>query len=164
MPSGLDRVLGLTALIQCLVHVLSRDGDPSGGGDVAGRDQGDLDGSHLLVLQRNRWLATRHGLDAPLVDPRTRERTTARVLARALADRLLDVGRELGCAEFLRSLRSWTWEPTDASSQVRAYSRRENLKDVVRLMTRVSASGPRVPSLSPSLESRSVMTSLGAYR
>ena len=125
--------LGLTALVQCLVHVLATDQD------LESRDLGEAHG-HDMVLRQNLWLASRHGLDAPLADPCTRRKVPARVLARGLIDRLLGVSRELGCSDFLENLRSKTWGPTGAVSQLMTYHGR-NLVDVARLMVRADSSG-----------------------
>ena len=141
MPLGLETVLGLTALVQCLVHVLAADQDPES------RDAGEAHGLDM-VLRQNLWLASRHGLDAPLADPCTRRKVPARALARGLIDRLLGVSWELGCSDFLENLRSKTWGPTGAVSQLMTYSRTGNLVDVARLMVRADSSGRWYPSLS----------------
>ncbi len=158
MPLGLEMVLGLTSLIQCLVHALSRGDDLPGSRIPASQDDRGLDGSsHQLVLERNRWLASRHGLDALLVDPYTRGKAPAHVIARGLIDHLTDVAKELDCALSLRSLRAKTWGPTGALSQLSTHSRTGNLKEVARLMTRADSSGLRHPSLVMSLDHEPLM-------
>jgi carboxylate-amine ligase len=153
MPLGLEMVLGLTSLIQCLVYALSRGDDLPGSKILASQDDRDCDRSaHQLILERNRWPASRHGLDAPLVDPFTRDKSLARVLARRLIDHLIDVAQELDCAHSLRSLRAKTWGPTGALSQLSTHTRTGNLKEVVRLMTRADSSGLRHLSLVPTLD------------
>jgi glutamate---cysteine ligase / carboxylate-amine ligase len=154
MPLGLESVLGLTALIECLVHFLSREKDPELDSNV-GSDATEADQARLLILQQNRWLAARHGLDAMLIDRFTHHKVPARVLARALTDRLIHVGRELGCAEHLQDLRVRTRRSNDAVTQTVTYARTNNLEDVVRLMTRADSSGHRQPSLSPLLHHKS---------
>ena len=158
MPLGLEMVLGLTSLIQCLVYTLSRGDDLPGSRAATSQDGRDSDrSSHQLILERNRWLASRHGLDAPLVDPYARGKAPARVLARGLIDHLSDVAQELDCALSLRSLRAKTWGPTGAVSQVLTHSRTGNLREVVRLMTRADSSGLRHPSLVMSLDHEPLM-------
>jgi carboxylate-amine ligase len=153
MPLGLEMVLGLTSLIQCLVHALSRGDDLPGSRNPASQDGQDSDRSaHQLILVQNRWLASRHGLNALLVDPYTRDKAPARVLARGLIDHQMDVARHLGCADSLRSLRAKTWGPTGALTQVSTHSRTGSLREVVRLMARADSSGLRHPSLLPSLD------------
>jgi carboxylate-amine ligase len=161
MPLGLEAVLGLTALIECLVHYLAREGDSERdshvGSDAAGTDQ-----SRFLILQQDRWLAARHGLDAVLIDRYTRRKAPARVLARDLIDRLIPVGREFGCAEYLQDLRPRTRRSNGAMTQMATYARTNNLEDVVRLMTRADSSGTRTPSLSPLLMHRTQLGPLEA--
>lgn len=140
MPLGLDAVLGLTALIECLVRVLSREKMPAISGSGAMESFG-ADVSHGMILQQNRWLASRYGMDAMLVDPTTRQRVPARTLARELIDRLVPVGRELDCAEYLNMLRTRSRGPTGADTQLATYSGTNALTDVVRLMIRPDTSG-----------------------
>ena len=159
MPLGLDAALGLTALTECLVHFLSRgkehELEPDVGTDVAEPDQ-----ASLLILQQNRWLAARYGLDAMLIDPCTHHKSPARALARDLIDRLIPVGRELGCAEQLQNLRSRTRRSNGAATQLATYARTSNLEDVVRLMTRADSSGTRPPSLAPLFSQKPLLDSL----
>jgi carboxylate-amine ligase len=145
MPLGLETVLGITALVQCLVQVFGA--EPG----CARPDEGS-DPAHDMVLRQNRWLASRHGLDAPLADPCTGRRAPARVLVRDLIDRLLGAGRELGCSDFLQSLRSKTWGPTGAVSQLMTHSRTGSLLEVARLMARAESSGRWHSSLSAPLD------------
>ncbi|MBV8310385.1 MAG: YbdK family carboxylate-amine ligase [Planctomycetaceae bacterium] len=161
MPLGLEAVLGLTALIECLVHFLSREEDHEIDSDVS-PDITGADPARLLILQQNRWLAARYGLDAMLIDRFTRRKVPARVLARELTDRLIPVGRELGCAEYLQDLRARTHRSNDAVTQVATYARTNNLEDVARLMTRADSSGHRQPSLSPLLNQKSLVGLLEA--
>ena len=78
IPLGLEMVLGLTSLIQCLVHALSQGDDLPGSRIPTSQDGRESDrSSHQLILERNRWLASRHGLDAPLVDPYARGKAPA---------------------------------------------------------------------------------------
>jgi gamma-glutamyl:cysteine ligase YbdK (ATP-grasp superfamily) len=151
-------------MIQCLVQVIAKDDNFLETREVSGKDVGDRDQdrAHLLTLERNRWLAARYGLDAPLVDPHTRDNTPARVLARGLIDRLLEAGEELGCSEFLRNLRTRTWGPNGALSQLRTYSRTGNLKEVVRVMARADSSGHTRTSLSPPQDYGPIISSLDA--
>ncbi len=148
MPLGLESVLGLTALIQCLVHYLARGEAVERQSDFRPEDT-TLDQARSMILWQNRWLAARYGLDAMLIDGFTRRKASARVLARELIHRLIPIGRELGCAEHLQNLRVKTRRSNGAMTQLATYARTNNLEDVVRLMTRVDSSGTRPPSLSP---------------
>ncbi len=148
MPLGLESVLGLTALIQCLVHYLARGEAVERQSDFRPEDT-TLDQVRSMILWQNRWLAARYGLDAMLIDGFTRRKAPARVLARELIHRLIPIGRELGCAEHLQNLRVKTRRSNGAMTQLATYARTNNLEDVVRLMTRVDSSGTRPPSLPP---------------
>jgi len=161
MPLGLEAALGLTALIECLVHFLAWQHDRQIEHD-AGLDATTTDQARLLILQQNRWLAARYGLNAMLIDQSACAKVPARVLARELIDRLIDVGRELGCSEYLQNLRARTRRPNDAVTQVTTHARTNNLEDVVRLMTRADSSGLRQPSLSPLLTQKALVDPLEA--
>src|SRR6478609_5873444 len=78
MPPTLRHVLGLTALVQCLVHDLSEEID-------RGTYQYNC---HPFMIRQNKWRACRYGMDARLVDPLTFKAVPARKLVRDLLDRL----------------------------------------------------------------------------
>ncbi|QEH39019.1 Carboxylate-amine ligase YbdK [Aquisphaera giovannonii] len=168
MPLGLDAVLGLTALIQCLVHTLARggscrgDGEARPGGEDEIRRARDLEHLTAATLQQDRWLAARHGLDAMLVNPRTAERTGARALARELIDGLMPVAEELGGAEHLTRLRAKTRGANGATAQLNAFARTGSLLEVVRLTARADSSGHWHPSLSPLLGVQGLLDHTGA--
>jgi carboxylate-amine ligase len=139
LPLGPETVLGLTALIQCLVFVLSSEKET----EIAGRTSDSHvteDLCHSLTLRQNRWLASRFGLDAILVHPLAPQQAPAGVLARAMIDRLIDVGQELGCSDYLQNLKTRSRGPNGASAQMTIYSRTNRLEEVVRLMTRADSS------------------------
>ncbi len=159
MPLGLDAVIGLASLIECLVHFLSRGMGRELESSAAGLDGVGAARAHHLILQQNRWLAARYGLDAMLIDPVTHDKTPAHVVARELIDRLIPIGRELGCAEHLQNLRVRTRRSNGAVTQLATYARTSNLEDVVRLMTRADSSGTRPPSLVPLLSHKPLLDS-----
>src|SRR5271165_6261816 len=121
-PLGLEAVLGLTALIECLVHFLARGKDHQIDFD-AGQNTTAADRACLLILQQNRWLAARYGLNAMLIDHSTRGKAPAPVLTRELIDHLVNIGQELGCAEYLQNLRTRTRRSNGAATQVITYAR-----------------------------------------
>ena len=154
MPLGLESVLGLTALIQCLVQYLAQGRARAKEPDLRPEDA-TADQARFMILQQNRWLAARYGLDAMLIDGSTRDKAPARVLARDLIHCLIPIGRELDCAEHLQNLRVKTRRSNGAMTQLATYARTNNLEDIVRLMTRVDSSGTRPPSLTPLLSHKS---------
>ena len=97
MPPSLEHVLGLTALIQCLVHDLSQEID-------RGTYQFDC---HPFLIRQNKWRACRYGMDARLVDPASHQAVPARQVVHTLLDRLQPRAEELGCAPTSRSSARW---------------------------------------------------------
>ena len=73
-----EHTLGLAALIQAMVKELAEHFE-------AGKA---LTRYPHQMLDENKWLAARHGLDGELVDLPSRERVATRELARRLLDRL----------------------------------------------------------------------------
>ena len=92
MPPSLEDVLGLTALIQCLVYDLSEEID-------RGTYQFDC---HPFLIRQNKWRACRYGMDAKLVDPATHQAIPARRVVHDLVDRLRFRAEELGCTRLSR--------------------------------------------------------------
>ncbi len=125
MPRDLATVLGMTALVQCLVQALSEEIDQ-------GTYQHDC---HPMMVRLNKWRATRHGLSAVLVDPYTQESLPAGELLRRVSHLLQPVGRELSCEGWLESLRVLAEVPCGADRQL-ALARQTggNLIEVVRRM------------------------------
>jgi carboxylate-amine ligase len=56
------------------------------------------------MLDENRWIAARHGLDGELVDLPERRTVLARDLARRLYDRLREHAQDLGSADELEGV------------------------------------------------------------
>jgi len=150
MPAGLEAVLGLAALVQCLIHLMA---SPEAPGPRPAQHPGPLspeqEQAHGLVLQQNRWLAARYGLDAVLIDPAAGRKVPARVLARELIDRLMPIARELGCAADLQTLRIKVGGASGADRQLLAFARTGRLADVVRLMTRAEPSADWFSTAAP---------------
>ncbi|RMD84603.1 MAG: YbdK family carboxylate-amine ligase [Candidatus Dadabacteria bacterium] len=122
LPSSLDEVLALTALVQCLVRALSRQID-------AGMYQRDC---HPFMVRQNKWRACRHGMRAALVDPTTQECRPAREVVRRLVARLADTADELGCRRHLERLAQMAEGPTGADRQVKAFEETGDLVEIVR--------------------------------
>jgi glutamate---cysteine ligase / carboxylate-amine ligase len=102
MPLTLSTVLGLTALIQCLVISTQRLLE-----ERPHLRRGDIR-RHWVAVE-NKWLATRYGLDAIHIrTPSGKRRPLSRDLAE-LIDRLMPIAEETGGAPFLKKIR-----PNDA--------------------------------------------------
>src|SRR5262249_7253142 len=132
MPPDLPSVLGLTALIQCLVHQLSGEID-------RGIDESEC---HPLLVRQNRWRAARYGLGASLVDPHTLETAPARRLAERLVRRLRGAAAVLGCAEALESAAALAAGPTGAERQMALYRQAGDLAEVIRILVARSSLAP----------------------
>jgi carboxylate-amine ligase len=124
MPPTLRHVLGLTALIQCLVHDLSEE-----------IDRGTYQHScHPFLIRQNKWRACRYGMDARLVDPQSFQPIAAREVVHRLCDHLKDRALELGCLPQLELARSMADEPTGSVQQIEIYRANGDLAEIIRQM------------------------------
>ncbi|MGE3821193.1 MAG: glutamate-cysteine ligase family protein, partial [Isosphaeraceae bacterium] len=124
MPYDLPTAMGLTALIQCLVHDLSRKIDE-------GTYQFDC---HPFMVRQNKWRACRYGMDANLVDPVSFKTKPVRRIVPELVQRLRPVAEELGCVSYLDSVLDVAARPTGSQLQLEAFEQTGDLAEVVRLM------------------------------
>ena len=122
LPGRLEEVLGLTALIQCLVHALSRRID-------TGTYQRDC---HPFMVRQNKWRACRHGMHARLVDAATQECKPAGEVVRRLLELLADTAGELGCREQLDYVAAMSEGPTGAERQLDVFHETGDLIEIVR--------------------------------
>jgi carboxylate-amine ligase len=121
MPPDLPSVLGLTALVQCLVTLLSRESY-----DIA------EDAGFEVAIRQNRWRAARYGVRAAFFDPKTARLIPVRDQIEALVERLSPVANELECGEGLAGVRMMAHQPTGAERQLALYERSRDLRSVVR--------------------------------
>jgi carboxylate-amine ligase len=124
MPPSLKDVLGLTALIQCLVFDLSEEID-------RGTYQFDC---HPFLIRQNKWRACRYGMEAKLVDPATHDAVETRRVVDNLLDRLGPRAEELGCARYIEIVREIVDGPTGSVRQLRIFGETHDLAQVVRRM------------------------------
>ncbi len=125
MPADLPDLLGLTAMIQCLVQSLSEEVDRESIGSEP----------HPLLLRQNRWRACRFGLEAELVDPATMDAEPARGAAEAMIRRLEPLADRLGCRRPLGHALEMTVRPTGSERQLLLYREVGDLAEVVRRMS-----------------------------
>ena len=135
MPPTLEDVLGLTALIQCLVYDLSEEID-------RGTYQFDC---HPFLIRQNKWCACRYGMKAKLVDPATHKAVETRFVVHNLIDRLTPRAQELGCARHLELVREMADRPTGAVQQLKIYEETRDLAQVVRDDGKERAAGEGAP-------------------
>jgi glutamate---cysteine ligase / carboxylate-amine ligase len=128
MPPDLPSVLGLTALIQCLVADLS---------ERIARSTTEPD-CHPLMVRQNRWRAGRYGPEAVLVDPLTLEAAPARQVAAQLVGRLRPIAERLDCVGHLDHLLDMASGPSGSERQLALYEQTGDLAEVVRRLVKAS--------------------------
>src|SRR3954454_10226943 len=117
-----EHTLGLAALVQAMVKELCEHFD-------AGKR---LSTYPYEMLDENKWLAARHGLDQELVDlPKTR-RVLTRELAMRVLERIRHHAEELGSADELDGIQDLLDRGTGASRQLVVYEANHDLREVVR--------------------------------
>jgi glutamate---cysteine ligase / carboxylate-amine ligase len=116
-----EHTLGLAALIQALVRDLCE-----------GFDAGTpLDECPWQMLDENKWLAARHGLEGELVDLPSAERVPAKTLVRRLLDRLADHAQDLGAAAELEAVEDLLERGNGAARQLVVYEANRDLREVM---------------------------------
>jgi glutamate---cysteine ligase / carboxylate-amine ligase len=131
-----EHTLGLAALTQAMVHELAEHYDS---GQKLSRYPYEM-------LDENKWLAARHGLEGELVDLPSRDRVPTRELARRLIDRLRERAQELGAETELDALEDLLDNGTGARRQIVVYEANHDLSEVTREI--VEATVPDVPGRS----------------
>ncbi len=117
----IEHALGLTALVQALVRELSEHFD-------AGKR---LSRYPFEMLDENKWLAARHGLDGELVDLPHSDRVPTRELARRLIERMRDHCRDLGSLAELEAVEDLMERGNGAARQVVVYEANHDLREVM---------------------------------
>src|SRR5438067_13697150 len=83
------------------------------------------------ILDENRWLAARHGLEAELVDHRSASRTGVRQLTESLLKRLAPHASELGCSQELDGIRDLLRGGNGALRQQMVYEANHDLRELM---------------------------------
>jgi carboxylate-amine ligase len=116
-----EHTLGLAALIQAMVKELAEHFD-------AGKR---LSVYPYEMLDENKWLAARHGLDGELVDLPSTNRVPTKELARRVLDRMREHAQELGSTEELLGIDDLLEHGNGASRQVVVYEANHDLAEVM---------------------------------
>jgi carboxylate-amine ligase len=116
-----EHTLGLAALIQAMVRELSEHFDS---GAV-------LSDYPWEMLDENKWLAARHGLDGELIDLPVRERVGTKALTRRLLDRLVGHAQDLGCAAHFEALEDLLTRGNGAHRQRVVFEANQDLREVM---------------------------------
>ncbi len=117
----IEHTLGLAALVQAMVKELCEHYE-------AGNKLSEYP---YEMLDENKWLAARNGLDGELVDLPSRERVATRDLARRLLDRLRPHAEELGSVADLEGVEDLLERGNGASRQIVVYEANHDLREVV---------------------------------
>jgi len=83
------------------------------------------------ILEENRWLAARHGLDAQLLDYASGERRGVREMAESLRERLAPHARDLACEKQLEDIRDLLRLGNGALRQQMVYEANHDLRELV---------------------------------
>jgi carboxylate-amine ligase len=116
-----EHTLGLAALVQALVRELCEHFE-------AGTA---LSTYPFEMLDENKWLAARHGLEGELVDLPSSDRVGTRELARRLLDRMRDHARDLGAVDELEAVEDLLERGNGAARQVVVYEANHDLREVM---------------------------------
>jgi carboxylate-amine ligase len=83
------------------------------------------------IIDENRWLAARHGLEAELIDPASAQRTGVRELTESLLERLAPHASELGCGRELEGIRDLLRAGNGALRQQMVYEANHDLGELM---------------------------------
>ena len=116
-----EHTIALTALIQAMVKELAEHHDAGG----------QLSDYPWEMLDENKWLASRHGLDGELVDLPSADRVTTKALARRLLDRLREHAQDLGAEGDFDAVEDLLERGNGATRQVVVYEANHDLREVM---------------------------------
>jgi glutamate---cysteine ligase / carboxylate-amine ligase len=93
------------------------------------------------MLEENKWLAARYGIEGELVDLPQRTRCTANDLAGRLVERLHPHAEELGCARELEGVEDMVERGTGAQRQLAVWRADRDLRTLMRKIAEATAVG-----------------------
>ncbi|HEY8583145.1 MAG TPA: YbdK family carboxylate-amine ligase, partial [Capillimicrobium sp.] len=117
----IEHTLAITALVQAMVKELAEHFDE-------GRELTDYP---YEMLDENKWMASRHGLDGELVDLPSAERVPTKDLARRLIDRLRGHAQDLGSGDEFEALEDLLARGNGASRQLIVFEANHDLREVM---------------------------------
>jgi carboxylate-amine ligase len=127
----LEHTVGLAALVQAMVRELSihyESGEP-------------LSDYPYEMLDENKWLAARHGLDNELVDLPSKERVATRDLAVRVLDRMREHAQDLGSEDALAGIEDLLDRGNGASRQMVVFEANSDFREVVSEIVAATAPG-----------------------
>jgi carboxylate-amine ligase len=117
----LEHTLALAALVQALVKELCEHFESGE----------QLSSYPYEMLDENKWLAARHGLDGELVDLPSKDRVSTKELVRRVIDRVRGHSEELGSADDLAGIDDLLQRGNGASRQVVVFEANHDLREVM---------------------------------
>jgi carboxylate-amine ligase len=127
-----EHTLALAALIQAMVKELCEHFD-------SGRQLGEYP---WQMLDENRWLAARHGLEGELVDLPSNERVATKALTRRILARLREHAQDLGSLDELAGIDDLLARGSGAARQVLVYEANHDLREVMSHVVAATAGDP----------------------
>lgn len=116
-----EHTVALTALIQAMVHELAAHYE-------AGTALAEYP---WQMLDENKWLAARHGLEGEIVDLPSSDRVSTKTLTKRLLERLTPHAQQLGSADALGGIRDLLERGNGASRQIVVYEANRDLNEVM---------------------------------
>ena len=116
-----EHTTGLAALIQAMVKELAEHFD-------AGRELGNYPWE---MLDENKWLAARHGLEGELIDLPENKRVATKELTRRLLDRLSEHAQDLGSADHFEAIEDLLARGNGAHRQRVVFEANHDLHEVM---------------------------------
>ena len=133
----LEHTVALTALVVCLVKLLT---ERVQAGGLASDPPWE-------ILDENRWLAARHGLDAQLFDLDAGARRGVRELVEDLLTTLAPHAAELDCVEELEGVRDMLTQGNGARRQRLVFEANHDLRELTaEIVAATAADEPPAPS------------------
>jgi carboxylate-amine ligase len=117
----LEHTLALAALVQALVKELCEHFDSGE----------QLSKYPYEMLDENKWLAARHGLDGELVDLPSKDRVATKELVRRVVDRVRGHAEELGSESELAGIDDLLQRGNGAARQIVVYEANHDLREVM---------------------------------
>ena len=128
--SRVEHTLALAALVQAMAKELGEHFD-------AGKR---LSHHQHEMIDENKWLAARHGLEAELVDLPKQHRVPVRELARRIVKRVGEHAQDLGSADELGALEDILDNGNGAARQLVVYEANHDLRELMKEIVEVTAS------------------------
>ena len=117
----LEHTLALAALVQAMVKELCEHFESGE----------ELSSYPYEMLDENKWLAARHGLDGELVDLPSVDRVSTKDLVRRVRDRIREHSQELGSETELDGIDDLLQRGNGAARQIVVYEANHDLREVV---------------------------------